>query len=239
MKRMMIFGLCLTSAFAMSAATASASATTPEFRFASGSKEFSSISSAGKIENSNGETLECEKETSTSEIEGTSPSDKVRHIVVSNKGCTVTVLTKTYKCKSPGANEEEIVSFDLLARLGWIDKAKGEVGALVGPEEGRANNPKDLDAELACTKGEESIAIKIRGSGIGRVTPVNKLIAFGGSFLGTTTKGSSKGEPGIKKFEGLPEDHLETETTISKKFLETSTEGSGEAFPLVSTEIEA
>jgi len=243
MKSMMkVMGLCFVAAFVMSAvaaATASASATTPEFRFAAGNKEFSSTGTIGKLETSAGELVECKEETDRGEIEGASPSHRIRDLLISYKGCTSTILTKTYKCQSSKANSEEIKTFNLLARLGWISKPKTEVGILFNPEAGVSGNPNNLFAEFACVKGEETISIKVRGSVIAKITPVNTLINLGGSFLVAFTKGAGKGEPGIKSFEGLVINKLETETTTSKKFIESSAEGEANFFPLVSTEIEA
>lgn len=235
-------GLCLVAVFVASAvAVATASAITPQFVFATGTgsyKVFSSKGGEGKLETTKGETVTCKKETNVGEIEGTSPSSKVRDILISYTGCTSKILTKEYKCKSAGANEEEIKTFDLLGRLGWL-KSPTEAGVLFDPEVNAEKNPKNLFAEFACTKGTETIEIKVKGSVIAKIGPVGTLINPGESFAVTFKKGTGAGVPGFPKFEGEAENKLETETTTSKAFVGSAAAGEVEIFPLVSTKIEA
>jgi hypothetical protein len=242
MKRIMIVGLCLTSAFLMSAvaaATASASAETPQFRW-TGAKEFSSKGGIGKLETSKGEEVECKEETDRGEIEGSSPSTRARDILISYKKCT-SPSNLGGACKSAGANAGEIKTFDLLARIGWINKAKKEVGILFNPEIGISGNPNNLFAEFTCEPGLATIAIKVRGSVIVPITPAGKPVGPSETtkfFSATFEKAAGKGKQKVTKFEGESANKLETETTISGGFIESAAEGVAEIFPLVSTEIE-
>jgi hypothetical protein len=215
-------------------AAASASAETPEFRFAGSSRGFSSRAGSSTLETTAGEALTCENETAAGEAEGTT---KIRNIVISKKGCRVTVLGQTYKCKSAGAGEEETVTFDLLARLGWINKAEKQVGVSISPEEGKSNNPNNLFEEFECTHGSSKIEAKARGATIGLVGPLNTLINPGKAFTGKSEISASKGVPLYTKFEGEAEDKLEVESSLSKKFIGAAIRVSAEGFFLVSTEI--
>jgi hypothetical protein len=250
MKRIIMVGLCLTSVLVMSAvAVATASATivaTPQFRFAEGSKDFSSTGGEGTLETTSGEKVVCLKETDSGEIEGASPSHRVGDLLISYKECSTTVLGVTKPCKSSGANAEEIKTFDLLGRLGWLEKAKERVGILFNPEKGISGNPNNLFAEFKCfkTSGEAAeVTVKVRGSVIALIEPVNVLIGpkeAKKSFRVTFEKEvPGKLVATDSHFEGEGVNKLETETTTSKKFIESAAAGTAEIFPLVSTLIEA
>jgi hypothetical protein len=231
---MKVMGLCLVAAFVMSAmAAGTASAAKPEFLFQGSKPDFSSKSGAGKLETSSGETVSCTADTDRGEVEGASGSKKVTDVLISFTGCTSKILTITYKCQTAGANPEEIKTTDLEGELGYIKKAAPvEVGLLLKPK------GTNLFAEFECVHNTEKIIIKVKGSIIGKITPINKLVDPGEHATLTYEKGAKTGEPEITKFEGGAKDELLTETTISKKFLESSIAGSkDEIFFLESIEI--
>ncbi len=243
MRSIKIAGLCLAAVFVVSAVVAAtAFAEAPEFKLAAGSTAFSSKGGTGKLETSKGETVECKKETNTGEVEGSS-GKRAKNILISYKECTATIGLNKYKCKSEGvgANEEEIRTFGLLARLGWINKAKLEIGILFNPETGNANNPNNLFAEFSCSRTGELIDIRVRGTIIARLAPGQdeKLIEPGGHFTLEFKKGEGKGTTEWPNLEGESAKKLETETTITEKegkgFIESGAVGSVEIFPLVST----
>lgn len=239
---MKIMGLCLAVAFVMSAvAVATASATTPEFRFAAGSKVFSSVSGPGTLQQKSGATVKCTSDSDTGEIEGASGSKKARNVVVTFKGCTSTILTEVYKCKTATRNEEEIRTNNLEGELGYIKGiAPREVGLLLKPEA-----PATLYAEFECLKtGKPTVAIKVRGSIIGKIGPLNTLVEPSGTtkfFTLEYKKGANAGEPSVKKFENLPENKLETSVSIvnAGAFEESALAAEDKIFPLVSMEIRA
>jgi len=242
MKRTLMIGLCLASAFLMTAvAVDTASATTPEFIFGAGSKAFSSKSGAGKLEDKAGATVSCTSDTDSGEIEGGSGSKKVTDVLVAFKGCRSKVLTKEYTCTSTGANIEEIRTTDLEGVLGYINSktTPREVGLLLNPIV--AGGPF---AEFECTTVKappETIKIKVKGSIIGKIEPVNTLVDLGESLLLKYKKGTNKGEPGVKVFEGGTEKKLETSVSnlSSGAFEESGLETTDEIFPLISILIRA
>jgi hypothetical protein len=249
MKYFKSLGLCLVAVLALSAvvaATASAEIV-PLFLFSGTNKVFSSKGNGGKLETTKGEEVNCTAETDTGEIEGEKQSRNARDILISYTGCTAKILTKTLKCKSSGAAEEEIKTFDLLGRLGYTNKAEKKVGMLFNPETGKANNPNNLFAAFSCTTTGETDEIKVKGSVIALITPVNKLVDPSEHFTVTFEKGAkTKGELGEdRKFEGEPENELLTATTITIKekptapYIKSAIEGIAEIFPLQSTEIMA
>lgn len=191
---------------------------------------------AGRFETSSGEEVKCTSESGSGELEGESGSQKVTDVLVAFKGCTSTILTKTYKCKSAGAAEEEVKTADLSGRLGYIEKASPKVGLLLSPTAG------GNFAELECTHSSEKVTVLVRGSIIGLITPVNTVVEPGGSteyFLLDFGKGSGKGVPLYKSFEGESENLLETETTINKHFEQSAIEGSVRIYPSVAAKIVA
>ena len=240
MRHIKLFGLCLTAALATCAiATAVASAASPSFEFSGKSDTFSSKGGALKLETTAGEEIKCETTTATGEVEGSSGSHTVRDVLQIFKGCTTKILTITYECQSAGAAKKEIKGFGLRGKLGYLTKAENKVGILLSPEEGKEGNPNNLVAEFECTHASEKVKVKVKGSIIGLVTPVEKSVAPGEHFLVDFSKGSGKGESLDKKFEGEAENILETENTVSKKFSASALEGSLELFPSVSTKIAA
>ena len=237
MKSMMkVIGLCLVAASVTSAmAAATSSAAKPDFLFAGSKPDFSSKSGPGKLETSAGETVSCTSDTDLGKVEGVTGSKKVTDVLISFKGCTSKILTITYKCKSTGANEEEIRTNDLEGELGYIKAAAPiEVGLLLKPIGG------GNFVEFECVHSTEKITIRVKGSIIGRITPINKLVDPSEHSLLEYEKGAKTGEPEITKFEGLAANKLETESTVSKKFNESSISGSkDEIFFLESIEISA
>jgi hypothetical protein len=105
------------------------------------------------------------------------------------------------KCKSEGQEAGTIKTYLLVAEIGWVSKAKGEVGLDFRPGPENAT----LLAKFACA-GD---VFEVRGSVIGALTPTNEM--------GTESKQVFAGRPGepytqeIQSFEGMPKDTLITE----------------------------
>jgi hypothetical protein len=106
-------------------------------------------------------TIKCLSDTSSGSLSG---KDAVSKLVVNYKSCRLESL-ETVTCKTPGAAEGEIVTASLSGRLGYVEVLGKKVGILLKPETGEE-----------FTKGEITCAfnkIKVRGSVIGEVTPIN------------------------------------------------------------------
>ncbi len=106
------------------------------------------------------------------------------------------------KCKSSGEESGTIRTFVLDNEIGWVDKAKDEVGLdfKPGPE-----NATYL-AEFDCSAQK----LKVRGSVIGTVGPLDQM--------GIETSEVFTGEgfaQAIQSFEGLPKDTLVTESSTN------------------------
>jgi hypothetical protein len=240
MKSIKLVGLCLAAALLVSAAaTATAWAEAPEFgsEVKEGSRDFSSKGGTFTLETTKGERITCEKETNTGELEAI-PTKKLRKISVGFKECTTTVANKVYLCGTLGFGPE-IRTFELLGRIGYVKKAEMKVGLLLNPEEGAAN-PKDLIAEVECIRpGEPTLLIKVKGSVIALITPVNKLVDPGSPFVLNFAK-EGTGKQVDKKFEGETENHLLVETpTSGGGFIESAYTGEIELFFLISLELKA
>ncbi len=104
------------------------------------------------------------------------------------------------KCKNPGGTIGTIKTYLLVAEIGWVSKAKGEVGLDFKPGPENAT----LLAKFECA-GDE---FEVTGSVIGALTPINEM--------GTESKQVFTGLPGepytqeIQNFEGMPKDTLLT-----------------------------
>lgn len=236
MERTLTMGLCLTTALLLNGvavATPAAFAEAPEFVFSSGSAAVGSIGGSWELETTSGEEVKCTSQSGDGEVEGSSGTKKVTALFIIFKGCTSTILAKTYKCKSAGAAEEEIQTNELSGRLGWVKKSESKIGILLSPS-------GSLFAEFECVRSTEKVKIKVKGSAIASITPVETLVGPSESttfFTVTLEKGEGKGKSLDTKFEGEPENVLETESTTSKKFIGSAIEASSELCPARNTKI--
>ena len=104
------------------------------------------------------------------------------------------------KCKSAGETTGTIQTYLLVAEIGWVSKAKSEVGLDFKPGPENAT----LLAKFACA-GDE---FEVKGSVIGAIGPINEM--------GTESKQVFTGLPGepytqeIQNLEGKPKDTLIT-----------------------------
>lgn len=109
-----------------------------------------------------GNVVRCTADTEEGSLSG---KDGLSKVLVKFKSCRLESL-ETVTCKTPGAAEGEVVTASLSGRLGYVEVLGKKVGALLKPETGEE-----------FTKGEISCGvlakIKIRGSIIGEVTPIN------------------------------------------------------------------
>lgn len=177
--------LGLVAAFALSAvAAASASATLPEF--SNYPVKFESKSGKSILEASK-EKIECTKDTNKGEITG----PKTDVVVVTFEGCTT--ASGLVECGTKGT----IKTNELESELGYINAANKEVGLSLKPK-----TSGGLFAEFECA----GVKIKVKGSIIGKITPVNTLTS---TFELVFKCVSGKQE--IEKFEGGLTDVLEVE----------------------------
>ncbi len=107
-------------------------------------------------------------------------------------------------CHSPGAKPGTIVTNPLKGSLGYINKAKDEVGVDLSAETGT------VLAEFEC----EGLSIVTTGSVIGHQTPVNVFT----KTMKSTFVVNSEGFQDVKSFEGGPTDVLESTINGSGPF---------------------
>jgi hypothetical protein len=115
------------------------------------------------------------------------------HVVWTLSKCT----TLGKSCTSAGQESGTIVTKDLAGSLGYLNKAKAEVGLDLRAETGT------VLAEFTC----EGLTLVWTGSIIGEVTPVN---VFDSSSV-TSYEVTEGGDPRYRAFEGGAEDVLLTE----------------------------
>ncbi len=185
MRAMRIWGLCLAAALTLSAA-ASASAALPEF---SGPfpKPFGSKSGKAVLETVKKATVTCAADTNTGQVTG----PKAGTVVITFTGCAIPGA----RCSNTGT-PGKIVTNTLVLRLGYISKAKKEVGVdlLNG----------NLIVEFACG----GVVVQVKGSVIGRITPINKpVVPPKGYTLKFTQAG---GKQKVQNLEAEPKDTPET-----------------------------
>jgi hypothetical protein len=190
MKRFAILGLALVAVFAMTAATASAKKSGIK-----GPAPFTATSGLSKL--SSTEILpeiECQK------------SKAVGALTSATKGeVTVTFEVCTDEGKKCGNVSAGTIKTNLLeTTIGWIDKTKGQVGvSFIGKAGGETG--KGAEVEFQC----EGVSFAVRGAAMGRSTPTNTV-----ATTGKVTLVGSGGNQEIEKFEGGPNQHLITESSL-------------------------
>jgi hypothetical protein len=190
MKRIRIMGLCLVAAFAggaVGAASAQAEAHTD-----TGNVAIDSSSGIATLSTSSA-TVQCK--TSTDEGEVTSATTDVE--VITFEQCE----TLAKKCNSIGQAAGTIVTNLLATEVGWINKAKGEVGVDFKPQAGT------FLMEFECP-GSPQVTFKITGSVIGLVGAINVM-----TVTNTETFTGSGFAQAVQKFEGGPKDTLVSEVS--------------------------
>ena len=193
MKRVRSLSLCLVGVVVLGAILASGAQAKTKLKPITGPIKITSTTKEAELSTS-AVTVKCKKGTDVGEVSG----PKTGKDTVTFEECEA--LEK--KCQSEGAALGVIKTFLLENELGWISKEKEEVGIdfKPGPE-----NAKYL-AEFKC----EGLGVKVEGSVIGRMGPLNKM--------GTETSEDFTGEGVTQnptKFEGQLEDTLKTLTTLS------------------------
>jgi hypothetical protein len=188
MRRMRIIGLCLVSAVALSAlAATSASAALPEFR-PPFPKAFSSTSGKTVLETVKKFKMTCTSDRNTGEVTG----PKTGTVVITFVGCTIPGAPCSNVPETPGL----VKTNTLVADLGYINKATKEVGLDL------FNG--NLIAQFTCG----GVPVAVKGSVIGKLTPVNKIVNPPGGF--TLKFAQAKGKQKITHLEGEPIDIPET-----------------------------
>jgi len=188
MSRIRAVALCLVAAFVMSAAP-SALAALPEFS-PPFPKTFTSTSKASTLETVGKTKVKCTADTDAGQITGPNTGN----VTIKFTGCE----TKGFACNSPGAAAGEIASHGLSSTVGYVNRKTKEVGI------DYSNPAGAILAEFQCG----NVLGVVRGSVIGKITPVNNVVKPPGHF---TVKFSQKaGTQKITKFAGKPIDILET-----------------------------
>ncbi len=138
--------------------------------------DFTSTSGAGSLV-AGSNKINCTKDTN--EGETTSPKT-IGKVLFAFTGCK---LETSSECKSKGAKVEEIMTAKLKGALGYINKSTKLVGVKLEPESGS----EYTEGEIECA-GKK---IKVTGSIIGRITPINTKSAT--SILTFTRSGTKQG----------------------------------------------
>jgi hypothetical protein len=199
MRRIRILTLGLLALMAITAyASASASAALPELVNNKGEalkeKEFTSKSGKGTLKATNG-TVMCTADTNKGTVTGT----KSDEVVVTFTNCTDNFGNN---CQSAGQATGTIVTNLLESTLGYINKTT------TPPEVGIDLAPKAPATVFVSFKCGPFITVEVRGSVIGKITPVNKLVKTTEHFTLAFTEAGGKQVP--EKFEGGAKDTLES-----------------------------
>jgi len=156
---------------------------------------FSATGGSGLLETVGGKTVTCTSNSARGLIAGPKNVEKAR---VTFFGCEET--EKKVKCKTSGKAEGEVVTEGLKGKIGYLEKSVPKVGLQLEPEKGRA----ELFAELLCPS--TILKIKVKGSVIGEVGPLNTMGKTGTLKYELTKKGKQK----WTSLEGEAEDILES-----------------------------
>ena len=142
-----------------------------------------------------GREVECSGATDTGEITG--PKTDVDTVTFTN------CLSEGFSCNSAGDPSGTIKTKELETTIGWVNKAKGEVGTDFA---GKGGGPSAI---FGCVFG--LVEYEVDGSVIG-VTTGNINVM---SATSTTTFTETAGKQTVEYFEGGPKDTLES--TIESK----------------------
>jgi hypothetical protein len=192
MKRISMMGLSLVAAFALSALVAGGALAAKHVN--TGPLHFTSTSGIAFLEVEPEGKIEC----------------KVSHTVGEETSATGGTVTATFegcetlgkKCNSAGQGVGTIVTKLLAEEVGYVNKAKAEIGTDFKPASGEFN------AEFGCP-GSPALSIRVKGSVIGKLTPANVS-----STEAKSTLQKAVGKQEIEKFEGGPKDTLISETSV-------------------------
>jgi hypothetical protein len=191
MKRIRILGLVIMAAFALSAVAASAAlaveATEPVFEFTgsgANKNKFKGTSPAGTLETVNGSKIKCTSDTSVGFAKA-SGNENVEKVVVTFTGCE----TLTKKCTTAGKPIGTIETNKLEGELGYLNEKNDptepeeEIGLELKPEP-----PATEFAAFTCG----TISVKVKGTIIGTITPIDKLVKTTEHFTLTFAQTSGK-----------------------------------------------
>jgi hypothetical protein len=161
-RNLRVMGLALVAVFLLGAVgAASASAALPEFKAPGGFPvKFSAESGAGTLETVAGRTVTCKKDKATGEV---GSATEAKNIVATLEECTTGAFGITFNCGT-------ITSNTLKASPHYLTNpnTSTEVGLDFLPVSGTEF------AKFTCTSifGNETLAVK--GSAVGKITPINK-----------------------------------------------------------------
>lgn len=230
-------------ALAVSAIAASAaSAAKPEFVFGGVKKGFTTKLGASTLEVVNGEKVTCTGGSGKGEIEGGNGSKKVTKTTLSLTGCKAEVSGLKVSCGSSGT----ITTKELEGQLEYLPVGtKEKVGLDLWPK-GTSNKELEegkfttLFAEFKCL----IVTVKVRGSVIGVMTPVNTKVTAAEHFTLTYEQAAGKQKFVESEVEVAGKlfkikDFLETESSTTKKFEQSGQSATAEVTPEETVEISA
>lgn len=183
-----LVALCLVAVSGVGAATAASASALPEFT-GPFPKPFMSSSKVSNLGTVSKKRVKCIADTNTGEVTGPNAG----HVTIRYTGCE----SSKFPCNSPGAGAGEVVTFPLTTTLGYVNRAAKEVGLDL------ANPAGALVEEFQCA----NIRGVVRGSVLGKITPINKPVKPPSKL---TVKFVQKaGKQSIVEFAGGPPDILE------------------------------
>ncbi len=187
--RSRIAGLCLVATLVtLIVSVTAASAALPEFLGPFPNK-FALTSGKTTLETVTGLKVTCKKDAANGEVAG----PKTDSVTITLTGCVLNGLV----CNTPGVAAGEIITSPLLSTLGYINRAKKQVGDSL-------ENPTGAPfTQFICGSG---LTITVTGSVIGRIKPVNTLITPPKHFKIAFKQAVGKQKP--TKLEGGPIDVL-------------------------------
>jgi hypothetical protein len=194
MKRFRPIGLALLAMFAVAAASAAtASAALPEFETTATLTGKSKAGEKTILQTLAGTKVECES-GATKSGKATEKTKQITGVVISFTGCK----SSGFSCESSGAGAGNIVTNEITATLGYINKTAKTVGLLFAVAKAGG-----FFVEFNCAGG--IVKNKVLGQLICPIEPVNtKTTKF------TLTCKQEKGDQAVTKFEGGETEVLKT-----------------------------
>jgi hypothetical protein len=181
----------LLAAFAMPASVA-AQFPLPEWK-GPFPKAFTATSGPSLFEATRRAQVTCKADTASGEVTG--PLAGSARITFT--GCEPFAGDELFKCENAGAPLGEVRTEPLTTTLGYIVKASAEVWLELSPKKG------SIWPIFECETPEGRPIVTLRGSVIGKLTPVNKKVKPPAKF--TLKFAQKRGKQKPDKFEGGPD----------------------------------
>jgi hypothetical protein len=214
MRSIRTIGLTLATVFVVSVVTASAAmaADTVVFKYNAGGSKFEARNKLGvssTLETVGGIKVTCTGYTSKGEMNGASPTGKVKNVTVSFTGCK----SAGKKCNSEENTSETINTATLEGKLGMVTETNDVLPAAESDKAGLELKPEAPATQFADFDCGTTLDVEVEGCVIGEILPLHTAITQ--AATGTLKYQQSVGEQVWGSFVGGVTDECTLKSKIN------------------------